>query len=60
VTEDLKGKLPASTLAKELAKIVGGGGGGRADRAQAGGKDPSKIRDVFEAVRKRVGEVVKN
>ncbi len=57
VTEDLKGRLPASTLAKELAKIVGGGGGGRADRAQAGGKDPSKIPDVFEAVRKRVGEI---
>ncbi|MFH1741728.1 MAG: alanine--tRNA ligase [bacterium] len=54
VTPDLTQRLPALTLAKELAKIVGGGGGGRKDRAQAGGKDPSKLPEVFEAVRKRV------
>ena len=57
VTPDLTEKLPAVTLAKELAMIVGGGGGGRPDRAQAGGKDPSKMPEVFTAVRKMVREL---
>jgi alanyl-tRNA synthetase len=32
---------------KELAPIVGGGGGGRPDFAEAGGKDPSKIDELI-------------
>jgi alanyl-tRNA synthetase len=35
--------VQAGRLVKELAPIVGGGGGGRPDFAEAGGKDPSKI-----------------
>ena len=42
VTPDLAKKAPAGQLVKHLAPIVGGGGGGRADFAQAGGKDASK------------------
>jgi alanyl-tRNA synthetase len=57
VTPNLTEKLPAVTLAKELAKIVGGGGGGRPDRAQAGGKDPSQMPEVFATVRKMVREL---
>lgn len=34
---------------KAVAPIVGGGGGGRADFAQAGGKDVSKIEDAKKA-----------
>ncbi|MGB3751035.1 MAG: DHHA1 domain-containing protein, partial [Arcobacteraceae bacterium] len=34
---------------KAIAPIVGGGGGGRADFAQAGGKDASKINEAKEA-----------
>ena len=33
---------------REVAKVVGGGGGGRPDFAQAGGKDPSKIDAALE------------
>ena len=33
-------RAPAGQLVKQLAPIVGGGGGGRADFAEAGGKDP--------------------
>ena len=54
ITQGLKEKLPAVKLVKDLAAIVGGGGGGRDDRAQAGGKDPSKLPEAFEAVRKAV------
>ena len=43
VTPDLKGRLHAGNIVKALAPIVGGGGGGRPDFAEAGGKDASKI-----------------
>jgi alanyl-tRNA synthetase len=39
--------VKAGQLVKELAPIVGGGGGGRPDFAEAGGKDPTKIDDLL-------------
>jgi len=36
----------AGAVIKKIAPIVGGGGGGRKDLAQAGGKDPSKMKDA--------------
>jgi alanyl-tRNA synthetase len=47
VTKDLTGRVQAGRLVKELAPIVGGGGGGRPDFAEAGGKDPSKIDELL-------------
>jgi alanyl-tRNA synthetase len=49
VTDDLKGRLPAGDLVRELAKIIGGGGGGRPDLAEAGGKDPSRLDEALRA-----------
>jgi alanyl-tRNA synthetase len=43
VTPDLKGRLHAGNIVKQIAPIVGGGGGGRPDFAEAGGKEPGKI-----------------
>ncbi len=40
--------LKAGDWIKAIAPIVGGGGGGRPDFAQAGGKDPSKIQTALE------------
>lgn len=37
----------AGNIIREAAKIVGGGGGGRPNMAQAGGKDPSKISEAL-------------
>jgi alanyl-tRNA synthetase len=51
VTKDLTDRVKAGQLVKELAPIVGGGGGGRPDFAEAGGKDPSKIDDLLAAAR---------
>ena len=49
VTKDLTSRVQAGRLVKELAPIVGGGGGGRPDFAEAGGKDPSGIDALLSA-----------
>jgi alanyl-tRNA synthetase len=54
VTPDLAKKAHAGQLVKTLAPIVGGGGGGRPDFAQAGGKDATKITDLLDAAQKEV------
>ena len=59
VTDDLKSKIGAGELVKELARIIGGGGGGRNDLAEAGGKDPSRLDEALtagrDAIARRVG-----
>jgi alanyl-tRNA synthetase len=53
VTPDLMKKgYHAGQIVKEVASICGGGGGGRPDMAQAGGKDPSKLQEALQAVEK--------
>jgi alanyl-tRNA synthetase len=49
VSKDLTNRVQAGRLVKELAPIIGGGGGGRPDFAEAGGKDASKIDDLLAA-----------
>ena len=51
VTKDLAGRLHAGNLAKELAPLVGGKGGGRPDFAEAGGKDPSALDALLARAR---------
>jgi alanyl-tRNA synthetase len=48
VTRDLCGKLPADKIIREIAPIVGGSGGGKAELAEAGGKDSAKLADAIE------------
>ena len=48
-TKDVLGKgVHSGTIIKEVAKVAGGGGGGRPDMAQAGGKDISKIDEALK------------
>ena len=54
VTKDLTERLKAGQLVKELAPIVGGGGGGRPDFAEAGGKDASRIDEMLARARELV------
>jgi alanyl-tRNA synthetase len=49
VTPDLTSKVKAGQVVKEIAPIVGGGGGGRPDFAEAGGKQPEKIDEMLAA-----------
>ena len=51
VTPDLTKKVPAGQVVKQIAPIVGGGGGGRPDFAEAGGKHPAKIGEMLAAAR---------
>lgn len=41
----------AAMFVKEAAKVCGGGGGGKKDLAQAGGKDPSKVKEAILKVK---------
>ncbi|QDU71639.1 alanine--tRNA ligase [Mucisphaera calidilacus] len=59
VPKDLIGKgLKAGDWVKAIAPVVGGGGGGRPDMAQAGGRDPGKADEAVEAARAFVAEKV--
>jgi len=59
VTKDLTGKIKAGDIVKEVAKVTGGGGGGRPDMAQAGGKDASKVDEALGLVAGLVEKKIK-
>lgn len=61
VTDDwTKRGLHAGNIVRDVASIVGGGGGGRPTMAQAGGKDSGKLPEALEYARKLVAESVKD
>ena len=55
VTQDLTGRVPAGKVISEVAKKVGGKGGGRPDLAEAGGTDPAALDGALASA----AEVVK-
>ncbi|NBI29719.1 alanine--tRNA ligase [Chengkuizengella marina] len=58
VTTDLvKQGYHAGKMIKEVAAICGGGGGGRPDMAQAGGKDPSKLQQALDSVEEYIKQI---
>jgi len=51
VTPDLVERgLHAGNIARDTAKVMGGGGGGRPEMAQAGGKQPEKVDEALNGV----------
>ncbi|MGV2538145.1 alanine--tRNA ligase [Bacillus pumilus] len=59
VTKDVIEKgLHAGELVKQAAEICGGGGGGRPDMAQAGGKQPEKLEEALATVEESVKSVL--
>ena len=56
VTADLTDRVHAGKLAGSVAGLVGGGGGGRADFAQAGGREPDKLPQAIGEVGRLVRE----
>ncbi len=59
-TKDTVAKgIHCGKIIKEIATIAGGGGGGRPDMAQAGGKDPNKLEEAIKTVESVVESLVK-
>jgi alanyl-tRNA synthetase len=56
VSPALSKTVSAGKLIGEIARMVGGKGGGRPDFAQAGGNDPSKLEAALQAVPRLVAE----
>jgi alanyl-tRNA synthetase len=50
VTKDLTSKIHAGKLIQQLAKQVGGSGGGRPDLAEAGGKDTAALKSALQSI----------
>ncbi len=58
VEKGLSARVKAGDLVRDVAKIVSGSGGGRADMAQAGGTDPSRLGDAMELFHTLVGSAL--
>ena len=58
VTKDLTGKVQAGKIVGQIAKLVGGSGGGRPDMAEAGGKDAGQLDAALRNAADVVGELV--
>jgi alanyl-tRNA synthetase len=54
----VKAGLQAGKFVGAIAKICGGGGGGRPNLAQAGGKDPAALAEALAAARLELLEVL--
>ncbi len=48
VSDDLTNKVKAGDIIREIAPIVGGRGGGKADMAEGGGTEPEKLSEAIE------------
>ena len=58
VTADLSGRIKAGDIVGSLARLVGGGGGGKAEMAQAGGPDGSKLPAALEKATEIINELL--
>ena len=59
VSKDLQEKgAHAGNWVRPVAKVLGGGGGGRPDMAQAGGKQPAKLPEALEVAKQTIAEMI--
>jgi alanyl-tRNA synthetase len=58
VTKDLTKTIKAGDIIKQLAPIIGGGGGGKPDLAMAGGKDTTKIPQIITQAPKIIKDLL--
>jgi alanyl-tRNA synthetase len=59
VTNELTKKVHAGNLIKEVVAVVGGRGGGKPDKAEAGGTLPDKLGEALALAKQRVMEALK-
>jgi len=50
VTKEISKEYPAGKIVGSLARLVDGGGGGRPVMAEAGGKNPAKLREAMDSL----------
>jgi len=50
VSKEATQRYHAGNIIKQIAPLIGGGGGGRPDFAQAGGKDPTRLDEALQKV----------
>src|SRR5579883_1514506 len=60
VTDDLTKKISAGKIIGEVAKLLGGSGGGRPNMATGGGKDVAKIGEALQQVKPIVERLLSN
>ena len=48
VSPEFTGKFNAGKFVQQLAPVVGGKGGGKADMARGAGKEPGKVNDLLK------------
>jgi alanyl-tRNA synthetase len=58
VSKDLTSKVQAGKLVGEIAKAIGGKGGGRPDMAEGAGKDPAGLKAALQDVYAKVGTLL--
>lgn len=58
-TDAVSKGIHAGNIVKQVAKVAGGGGGGRADMAQAGGKLPEKIMEALQSAIEVITQQIK-
>jgi alanyl-tRNA synthetase len=59
VSKDLSGKIDAVSLINKISKVIEGGGGGRPDMAQAGGKKPENLDLALKNSEKIIEEEIR-
>ena len=57
-TADLASRIAASDVIRAIAPIVGGGGGGHRELAQAGGPEAGKVTEALERTPKLIAELL--
>jgi alanyl-tRNA synthetase len=58
VSPDLVARLRADQLMNRLVPLIEGRGGGKAERAEAGGSHPERIEELYEEARRAVVEAL--
>ncbi len=59
VPKQLAKKIPANKIVKEISPVISGGGGGRAEMAQAGGKNPENLGEALRQIAPTVALLLK-
>jgi len=58
VTKDLTDRIKAGDVVNEVARKVGGKGGGRPDMAMAGGNSPGALPDAISSIKQYVTDLL--